>query len=443
MQEAAAAGLEPLAEDGPGVVIAGAGQAGLSLAEGLRKGGYGGKITLLGAEPEPPYQRPPLSKAYLLGEMARERLFLKPPAALAELGITLQLGDPVTAIDRKARMVETAAGRRIPYDRLALTLGARPRLWPEAAGGMLPGTHVIRSLADIDALRPALVAGTPALVIGGGYIGLEAAAVLRKAGLPVTLVEAAPRILARVAAPETADYFRTLHTGHGVDLREGCGVERLVVSGTSDGGKSDGANTNGARAVAGARLSTGDTIPAQLVIVGIGVTPETALAEAAGLALENGIAVDALGRTSDPRIVAAGDCASFPHAGGRLRLESVPNAIDHATAVAASLLGDPTPYTPRPWFWSDQFDVKLQIAGLLTGYDRVVERPGEKAGARSIWYFAADRLLAVDAMNAPRDYLMGKRWIEGGLSPDPAALVDPSQPIKTIPVHPCALSAAG
>jgi len=397
-----------------GIVVVGAGQAGASLVSELRKQGYDGAITLVGDEPVPPYQRPPLSKAYLLGEMALERLFLRPEAIYADQNIALRLGAPVTAIDRAAKTV-TVGGDVIPYDQLALTTGSRPRRLPAAIGGDLDGVFVVRTLADVDAMAPHMRDGARALIVGGGYIGLEAAAVARKLGVEVTLVEMADRILGRVAAPETADYFRALHQSHGVTIREGVGLKRL----TGDG------------RVTGAELTDGTTLPVDLVIAGVGIAPDTALAEAAGLAIDNGIAVDAQGRTSDPAIWAAGDCCSFPHGDGRLRLESVPNAIDMAECVARNMLGAHEVYVPKPWFWSDQYDVKLQIAGLNTGYDRIVTRPGPGL-TRSFWYFRGDRLLAVDAMNDPRGYMIGKRLIEAGKSPDPAALADPATDLKAL-----------
>lgn len=395
-------------------IVIGAGQAGASLVAALRKGGFGGQITLIGAEDAPPYQRPPLSKAYLLGEMERERLYLRPESFYAEQDITLRLGAPVTALDRAGRTV-TLGGEVLSYDQLALTTGSDPRRLPGAIGGDLAGVFTVRSLADVDAMAAYVQPGARALIVGGGYIGLEAAAVAAKRGVQVTLVEMADRILQRVAAPETSDYFRALHRAHGVDIREGVGLERL----TGDG------------AVSGALLGDGTALEVDFAVVGVGIVPCTALAEAAGLTCENGIAVDALGRTSDPAIWAAGDCASFPYRGGRLRLESVPNAIDHAECVAGNMLGAATEYIPRPWFWSDQYDVKLQIAGLNTGYDRIVTRRG--AGQTvSFWYYAGDRLLAVDAMNDPRAYMIGKRLIEAGKTADPAIVGDAGADLKPL-----------
>ena len=397
-----------------GIVIIGAGQAGASLAAKLRALGYAGDVTLVGAEPVAPYQRPPLSKGYLLGEMGLDRLMLRGPEFWDDQKIALRLGIPVTAIDPAARRVTLGTGT-LAYDQLALTTGATPRRLPPAIGGDLAGVYPVRTLADVDAMAAEFRPGRRLLVIGGGYIGLEAAAVASKLGLSVTLVEAAPRILQRVACAETAAHLRALHQAHGVRILEGRALARL----TGDG------------RVTGAELADGETIPADFVIAGIGIDPETRLAAAAGLAIENGIRTDALGRTSDPAIWAAGDCASFPHAGGRLRLESVGNAIDQAEAVAANMLGADEPYVPRPWFWSDQYDAKLQIAGLNTGFDRVVTRPGE-GPAVSFWYYRGADLLAVDAISDPRAYMVGKRLIEAGRSPDPAQVADPATDLKAL-----------
>ncbi|MSU91948.1 pyridine nucleotide-disulfide oxidoreductase [Rhodobacteraceae bacterium 2CG4] len=400
-----------------GIVVVGAGQAGATLVEKLRTGGHDGPLTLIGAEPHPPYQRPPLSKKYLLGEMAPERLFLRPLSFYAENDIALRTGTRVTGIDRQARQIHLAGGAPVPYDKLALCLGSRPRRLPPGLGGSLQGVYTVRDLADVDRMAPEFAAGRRALIVGGGYIGLEAAAVAAARGLKVTLIEMSDRILCRVAAAETARFFRDLHAGHGVDLREGVGLE--LLTGT------DGRVTQ-------ARLTDGTALDVDFVVAGIGIEPETWLAEAAGLETENGIRVDAHGRTSDPDIYAAGDCTSFPYRDTRVRLESVPNAIDQAEVVARAMLGQPSGYVARPWFWSDQYDVKLQIAGLNTGYDRVVTRPGSRPGALSVWYFRGDRLLAVDAMNEPRAYMLGKRWIEAGVSPDPARIADPAADLKVM-----------
>ncbi len=397
------------------IVVIGAGQAGASLVAKLRNQGFDGDITLIGAEPVPPYQRPPLSKAYLLGEMALERLFLRPESFYADQNIALRLGQPVTAIDCAARTVRLG-DEAIAYDQLALTTGSVPRRLPATIGGDLDGVFVVRSLADVDAMADQVRDGARALIVGGGYIGLEAAAVAAKRGVRVTLVEMADRILQRVASAQTSDFFRDLHRGHDVDIREGVGLKRLT-------------GTDGR--VSGAVLGDGSRLDLDFAVVGVGIVPDTDLAERAGLALDNGIAVDELGRTSDPAVWAAGDCTSFPHRGGRIRLESVPNAIDQAECVAANMLGAGRPYVPRPWFWSDQYDVKLQIAGLNTGYDRVIRRDGDK-GAVSFWYYRGDRLLAVDAMNDPRGYMIGKRLIEAGKTAPPDVIADPAADLKAL-----------
>ena len=396
------------------VVVIGAGQAGASLVAKLRNEGFDGAITLIGAEAEPPYQRPPLSKAYLLGDMAQERLYLRPESYYAEHDITLRLGANVQAIDPAAQTVTLAGGEALPYTHLALTTGSVPHRLPAAIGGNLQGVLTMRDLRDADAMAPLMQPGKHVLIVGGGYIGLEAAAVAAKRGLKVTLVEMADRILQRVAAPETSDFFRALHTSHGVDICEGTGLAQLT----------------GETEVSGALLTDGTTLDVDFVVVGVGIAPDIALAQSAGLTIDNGIATDAQAGTSDPHIFAAGDCASFPHGDGRLRLESVGNAIDMAEIAACNIMGQGLDYSPKPWFWSDQYDCKLQIAGLNTGYDRVVVRDG--GAARSHWYYRGDDLLAVDAMNDARGYMIGKRLIEASKSADPATIADPAADLKAL-----------
>jgi 3-phenylpropionate/trans-cinnamate dioxygenase ferredoxin reductase subunit len=396
------------------VVVIGAGQAGAAVVAKLRAGGHTGPITLIGDEAAPPYQRPPLSKAYLLGQMEAERLWLRGADFYAEHDITLRLGQTVTAINPVARTL-TLGGETLSYDELVLTTGSTPRRLPAAVGGDLAGVYTVRTLADVDAMKAEFAPGKRLIIVGGGYIGLEAAAVAAKLGLDVTVLEMAPRILQRVASPETSDYFRALHTAHGVKILESTGLDRLL----------------GDSRVTGARLANGTELQADFVIVGVGILPGTQLAEAANLAIENGIRTDAMGRTSDPHIWAAGDCASFPWGTGRLRLESVGNAIEQAEAVADNILGAATPYTAHPWFWSDQYDTKLQIAGLNTGYDHIVTR-GPEGEAVSFWYYKSDQLLAVDAMNDPRAYMVGKRLIESGKSPDKSAVADPATQLKAL-----------
>ena len=396
------------------VVIIGAGQAGAAVAARLRAGGHSGKITLIGEETAPPYQRPPLSKGYLMGALDAERLWLRNAEFYSENGITLRLGASVTDINPAAKTV-SVAGDVVGYDELVLTTGSSPRRLPAAIGGDLDGVYTVRMLIDVDAMKAEFVAGRRVVIVGGGYIGLEAAAVAAKMELDVTVVEMAPRILQRVAAPETSDYFRALHVSHGVTILESTGVDRLM----------------GDTRVTGVRLADGRILPADFVIAGVGIIPGTALAEKAGLTIENGIKTDGHGRTSDPHIWSAGDCASFPWQGGRLRLESVGNAIDQAEVVADNIMGAGLDYDAKPWFWSDQYDCKLQIAGLNTGYNSVVTR-GTDATVVSFWYFRDDTLLAVDAMNDPRSYMVGKRLIEQGKSPSKAALADPATVMKDL-----------
>lgn len=396
------------------IVVVGAGQAAAALAAKLRALKFEGQITLIGDEPAPPYQRPPLSKAYLLGETPTERLWLRSPEFWADNRIELKLGTPVTAVDPDQRTVMVGT-ETLHYDELVFATGATPRRLPASIGGSLDGVYTMRSLADIDAMRDEFQPDRRLVVIGGGYIGLEAAAVGRKLGLEVTVVEMAPRILQRVASAETSAYFRDLHAERGVAILEEGAIECLL----------------GDARVSAVRLQDGRDLPADFVIAGVGVLPETALAEAAGVVIDNGIRTDAKGRTSVPYVWAAGDCASFPFDGGQMRLESVGNAIDQANLVAENILGAGKDYVPKPWFWSDQYDCKLQIAGLGRGYDRVVTRAGA-AGAMSVWYFAGPQLVAIDAMNDPRAYMIAKRLIEAGKTADAALVADPQTDLKSL-----------
>lgn len=401
------------------IAVVGAGQAGATCAETLRREGFAGRVTLWGEELEIPYQRPPLSKGYLLGEVARERLHLRPAAFYDDQRIELRTGTRVDAIDVPARTL-THAGGSERWDALVLATGSSPRRLPAAIGGDLAGVFGVRTLADIDALEPHVREGGHLLVVGGGYIGLEAAAVARKRGMRVTLLEAAERLLSRVSCEDTALWFAGLHRARGVDIRENARLARVTGSGHVDG----------------CVLSDGTRLDVDAVVCGIGIAPDAGLAADAGLVVEDGIAVDALGRTSAAGVWAAGDCCSFPYHGRRIRLESVPHAIEQAEAVARNILGAGVPYVANPWFWSDQYDVKLQIAGLSTGYDRVVVRDGGgedgHGDGHSHWYFRGRTLLAVDAMNDARAYMVGKRLIEAGRSPAPEAVADASVPIKSL-----------
>lgn len=397
-----------------GIVIIGAGQAGASLAAKARVLGFSGPITIIGDEPVAPYQRPPLSKGYLLGEITLERLYLRAPSFWKDNAIDLKLGAPATAIDRVRKTVKFGEGS-VLYEQLALATGSSPRRLPAAVGGELDGVYTIRTLADVDAMALEFRAGRKLLIVGGGYIGLEAAAVGAKSGLKVTLIEMASRILQRVAAPATSDFFRELHTEHGVTVRESIGLDRLIGEGR----------------VSGARLSDGSELDVDFVIVGIGIAPRTQLASDAGLVIDNGVVTDPFGRTSDPSIWATGECASFPLGRDHTRLESVGHAIDHGELVAENMVGASRPYQARPWFWSDQYDVKLQIAGLNVGHDRIVVRKGG-GNSQSVWYYRGSQLLALDAMNDPRSYMVGKRVIEAGQTILPEQVNDTSIDSKSL-----------
>lgn len=399
------------------LVIVGAGQAGFALAAKLRALKDERPITMIGSEPCLPYQRPPLSKKYLLGEMEFDRLTFRPESWYGENDIDIRLSTPVEAIDRENKLVRLFDGSAIPYDRLALATGATPRRLPSAIGGDLAGVFTVRGKADADALADEMKAGRRLLIIGGGYIGLEAAAVARKLGLEVTLIEMADRILARVAAPETADAIRAVHAAEGVVIREKTGLIKLIgLEGR----------------VKGAELSDGTVLDVDMVIVGIGVLPNDQLASEAGIETMNGILVDSHGRSSDPDIFAMGDCAVQDWNGTRVRLESVQNAVDQAEAVAAVLAGGNEPYRPKPWFWSDQYDVKLQIAGFNLGYDETLSRPGAREGSLSVWYFRQGMLVAVDAINDAKAYVTGKKLLETGREPDRSLLADPSADLKQL-----------
>ncbi len=400
------------------IVVIGAGQAASSLMVKLRNLGFEDDIVLVGDEPHLPYQRPPLSKKYLAGEMPRERLLLRQAGWYEKNRIDARLGKNAIRIDRTARRVELSDGDAIAYDRLALTTGARPRRLPSAVGGDLPNVFTMRDLADADALSAAMTPGRRLLVIGGGYIGLEAAAEAAKKGLEVTLIEAAERILQRVASSETADYFRELHRTHGVTIREGIGIEELSAD---------------AEGVLTAGLGDGARLNADLVVVGIGILPNSEMAAEADLRTElGGIRVDEFGRTSDASIFAAGDCACLDWKGRPVRLESVQNANDQAAIAAINMLGGEQPYQPEPWFWSDQYDVKLQIAGLNHGYDDVVSRRGAADASRAHFYFEGDALLAVDAMNDPVSYNVVKRLLSAGRSLPKASAADPATDLKAL-----------
>ncbi|AXS42033.1 FAD-dependent oxidoreductase [Breoghania sp. L-A4] len=381
-------------------VIVGAGQAGAQTAQSLRQGGFSGPITMLGEEPQPPYQRPPLSKKYLAGELDAERLWLRPPEFYGTNSIALRTGVTVTGIDPAARTLSCGDTQILDYDHLVLTTGTHSRSLP-LPGIDRPAVLPLRTMADVDALRPSMRGGK-LVIIGAGYIGLEVAAVARTLGLEVCVLETQDRVLKRVVTPVLSTFFESLHKSHGVELRFGVSIDAIE-------GEDGTPNLPGAaRAV---RLTSGERIGCDLVLVAVGAAPNDQLARAAGLAVDDGILVDEACRTSDPHILAAGDCTRFFSArfGARIRLESVQNAIDQAKAAAATICGNPGIYDPVPWFWSDQYDVKLQIAGLSSGHDeaRIVGDPA--GGSFYVAYLRDGALLAVDSINHPRSHMMARR----------------------------------
>ncbi|MCY4541064.1 MAG: FAD-dependent oxidoreductase [Rhodobacteraceae bacterium] len=397
------------------VVVVGGGQAGFSTAAKLRSLGCDARITLVCAENELPYQRPPLSKKYLLGDFARERLYLRPASYYRDNSIDLLLGQRGRRIDPGAKRLELDA-TSIEYDELVLATGSIPRRLPAVIGGNLEGVHTIRTVADIDSLQPEFQPGRRVLVVGGGYIGLEAASAAVVCGMEVTVIEAADRILQRVACPQTSSFMAEVHRQKGVDLLEACGLEKLL----------------GSSRVEAAKFTDGTALEVDLVVVGIGIVPDSGLAAQAGASAELGIVVDSYGRTSIPHIWAAGDCTVFPFRDRRIRLESVQNAIDQAECVAQNILGAEREYLPVPWFWSDQYDAKLQIAGLGFGSNRILSRLGRTSDSVSFWYMKDDRVLAVDAVNDPRSYMIGKRLIEMDKRVDGALIEDASVNLKVL-----------
>jgi 3-phenylpropionate/trans-cinnamate dioxygenase ferredoxin reductase subunit len=396
------------------IVIVGAGQAGVQAVASLRSEGFTGAITLIGDEPFPPYQRPPLSKAYLAGEMVRERLFLKPDSFYAEADCNLRLNLRVTAIDRQTKSVRLSDGSSLPYDKLLLTTGARVRRI-DAPGSDLNFVRYLRGIEDVDLLRPHLKEGQRLAVVGGGYIGLEVAAVAVKHGLKVTVIEAARRVMERAVSPFLSSFYESEHKRQGVEIVLGAGAEGF----------------EGRTRVEAVRTSVG-TFPADFALVGIGVVPNSEIAAEAGLVVDNGIVVDAFTATEDPDIYAAGDCTNHPaFAGGRSRLESVQNAIDQAKYAALALLGKPKPYREVPWFWSDQYDLKMQIAGLLKPGDGAVVRGDPAVRKFAVFHLRDGKLAAVEAVNAAVEYMVGRKLIASGAAVDSARLADLSVPMKS------------
>lgn len=406
-----------------GTLIIGASQAGLQLAVSLREKGYADPITLVGAEIHAPYQRPPLSKAYLHGNTELEQLWLRTPEYLADQGITLVTGERVESVHLysggPAGTASTASGRVLDFDRLALAVGARPRRLT-VPGAHLDGVTYLRTADDATVLRELQSDAESVVVVGGGFIGLEAAAVARSQGKSVTVVEAADRLIGRAVAPVVSDFYRDAHLRRGLDIRLGAQVVSL-------GGKHN--------RVQGVQLSDGSRIPAEVVIVGIGIEPRTELARQLGLASAGGIVVDQYARTSNPTVVAAGDCTVQPHpltGEGRVRLESVQNAISQAKTAAATIAGLRVPNDAVPWFWSDQYDLKLQIAGLSAGHDEYVVRGDLDGEAFSVLYYRDGALLAVDAVNTPGDYMAVRKALSQGSTISSKAAADSAVALREL-----------
>ncbi|WP_205804782.1 FAD-dependent oxidoreductase [Burkholderia sp. Ac-20365] len=402
------------------LVIVGASYAGVQLAASVREMGFDGRIVLLGDEPDAPYQRPPLSKGFLTGGFAEARLPLRSQAFFDEENIEWMPSVRATRIDRERCEIELHDGSCIAYDHLALTTGARVRKL-DCVGAEHRAVHYLRDLRDARQLAQTARTARQAVVIGGGYIGLEAAASLRQQGLDVTVVEAESRLLARVASPWISDFMLRAHVERGVAFELGRKVAALH-------------DVNGRVAV---ELDNGARLPGDLVVVGIGVSPNTELAADCGLHVEGGIAVDACARTSDPSIVAAGDCASFvPHwapSGARAcRIESVQNANDMAKTAAASILGRPEPYRALPWFWSDQYDLKLQMAGVNTGFTDFAVRGSVEERKCSLFYFRDNTLIAVDSINRPQDHMLARKLLASGTHVSAGQVRDPAFDLKSL-----------
>jgi 3-phenylpropionate/trans-cinnamate dioxygenase ferredoxin reductase subunit len=399
------------------VVIVGAGQAGGQAAYSLRLGGFAGEIILVGEEPAPPYQRPPLSKAYLKGEIEADRLYLKPTDHYPEHKIDLITGEPVAAINLDRKQVSLASGRELRWDKLVIATGARPRKL-NLPGSDLQGIVELRTLKDVDRLKRVARHGARLVVIGAGYIGLEAAAVGAQLGLKVTVLEAMPQVLSRVAGPEIGAFFTRVHREAGTDVRVGARTEAFQGRGS----------------VSGVRLADGEIIPADVVLVGVGVLPNLELALEAGIVCGNGIIVDQTMRSSHPDVFAIGDVAWRPlvHYGRHGRLESVHNAIEGGKLTAAAILGLDPPALEAPWFWSDQFDLKLQTAGLWTGADERVVRGEPASRAFAVFYLREGRLLAVDAVNSAPEFIVGKKLVAAKAKVAPAELADKSISMKDI-----------
>ena len=398
-------------------IIIGAGHAGGELAIALRNEGWEGRILLLGEEAHLPYHRPPLSKAYLAGSVEKSSLSIRPQMAYDKANVEFIGGVRVSRIDRANQRLELADGSQLAYDRLAIATGGRPRPLsvPNAAvAERCANFHYLRTLDDVEQIRAQLAPGKRLAIVGGGYIGLEVAASAIAQGLQVTVLEALPRVLQRVTAAELSAYYERKHREAGVDIRTGVQVADLEVTGDT---------------VTAVLCADGSRLAADLVVVGIGLLANTELAAEAGLQVDNGILVDEHAQTSDPQIYAAGDCTNHPNAllGRRLRLESVPNALEQSRVAAANMAGKAKTYASVPWFWSDQYELKLKMVGLSEGFERLVLRGDPASDSFSAFYLKGDKVLAADTVNRPQDFIAAKRLVAEGIAVTDAQLADDSR----------------
>lgn len=399
------------------VVIAGAGHAAGQTIATLKKQKFAGEIVLIGDEPYLPYQRPPLSKKFLSGDLSAERLHVKPESFYSDPKIEVRLETPIVAIDRDSKTLRTVHGDSVSYDKLVLALGSRVRRL-SIDGADLDGVHYLRTIADVNSIRAELKNRKHAVIIGAGYIGLEVAAVIRQLGLDVTVVEMADRVMSRVVSAEISDFYQIEHTSHGVKLRLSTGITAFRGSGR----------------INAVEIADGEQVPADFAVVGVGIVPNTELAADAGLIVDDGIVVDDQCQTNDSNIYAVGDCTAHPNAiyNRQLRLESVHNALEQAKTAASNICGNEAHYSQVPWFWSDQYDLKLQIAGLSTGYDDVIIRGNPADRSFACLYLKDGRLIATDAVNSPRDFLQSKVLIAGQLRIDRDKLADANVQLKDL-----------
>ena len=397
------------------IVVAGAGQAAAQLVDSVRREGFKGPLIVVGDEPYLPYQRPPLSKKFLQGELEHQRLFIRPASFYQTIDAQLRTGERVTAIDRDHRTVTLADGSKLGYAKLVLAIGSQVRRI-RVPGIELPGVYYLLTIDDVNRQREVATPGKRLVVIGAGYIGLEVAATCRQLAVDVTVVEALDRVMSRVVAPVVSQFYAAQHASHGVQIRCSAGVKALEGNGR----------------VEWVVLSDGTRVATDFVVVGVGILPVTDIAEACGLTCDNGISTDAHCRTSDPNIFSFGDCASFPslHYGRRVRLESVDNAFEQAKTAAATIMGRAVTHDKVPWFWSDQFDLKLLIVGLAQGHDEVVVRGDPATKSFSVCYLKGGELIALDSINHPKDYMAARKLIAERARPDTAKLADPAIALK-------------